>query len=62
MLGDRDNVRASHFGDGDTAIGFVCSIEIDVVRSNTGCDGDLKLLRLLETLSGEVARVETMFE
>lgn len=29
-----------------------------MIRSNTGCDGDLEILRLGKTLCGEVTRVE----
>jgi len=58
VLGDGDDVGASDFGDGDTAIGLVGGIEVDVVGSDTGSDGDLEVLRLGQTLSGEVARVE----
>lgn len=59
MLSDRDDIGASHLGDGDTAVGFVGGIEVDVVRTDAGSDGKLELLRLLETLLGKVARVET---
>lgn len=59
MLSDGDNIGASHLGDGDTAVGFVGGIEVDVVRANAGSDGKFELLRPLETLLGEVARVET---
>ena len=59
VLGDRNDVGASDFGNGDTAIGLVGSVEVDVVRSNTGSDGNLEVLRLCETLCREVARVET---
>lgn len=60
MLSNGDNIGASHLGDGDTAVGFVGGIEVDVVRANTSSDGELELLRLLETLLGEVAWVETV--
>jgi hypothetical protein len=34
------------------------SIEIYVVRSNTGGDAELKILSALEDICGEIARVE----
>lgn len=58
VLGNRDDVGASDLSDGDTTVGGVGSIEVDVVGTNTGSDGDLELLSLGETLSGQVTRVE----
>lgn len=58
VLGDGDDVGASDLSDGDTAVGAVGSIEVDVVGTNTGSDGNLELLGLGETLSGQVTRVE----
>lgn len=46
MFGDGDDVRAGHFGDSDTAICLVGRVQVDVVGSNTGSDGNLELLRL----------------
>ena len=60
MFGDRDDVRTSHFSDGDTPIGGVGGIEIDVVRPNTGCDCKLELLCLCESLSGQVTGMEAV--
>jgi hypothetical protein len=59
VLGDGDDVGTGHFGDGDTAVGLVGSIEIDVVRSDTSCDGNLEVLGFGETFGGEVTGVET---
>ena len=58
VLSDGDDVGASDFSDGDTAVCLVGSIEVDVVRTNTGSDGDLELLGLGQALSGQVTRVE----
>ena len=41
VLGYRDDVGAGDFGNGDTTISLVGSIQIDVVRPNTGCDSNL---------------------
>lgn len=60
MLCDTDYVRASDLGDGDTAVGLVGGIEVNVVRSDTSSDGDLEVLRLGETLCGEVTGVESV--
>jgi hypothetical protein len=58
MLSDGDDVGASHFGDGYTAIGLVGGVEVDMVGANAGCDCDLEILGLCETLSCEVAGME----
>lgn len=60
MLGDGDDVGAGHFGDGDTAVGGVGRVQVDVVRADTGGDGDLELLGLGETLRSEVTGVEAV--
>lgn len=59
MLSDGDDVGSSNFSNGDTTVGLVGSIEIDVIRSNTGSDGDLEVLGLGKTFGSEVTRVET---
>jgi hypothetical protein len=59
VLSDGDDVGASDLSDGDTAVGLVGSVQVDVVRSDTSGDGDLELLGLGKTLSGEVTGVET---
>lgn len=58
VLGDRHDVGAGDLGDGDAAIGLVGGVEVDVVGTNTSGDGNLELLGLGQTLSGEVAGVE----
>lgn len=58
VFGDGDDVAASHFSHGDAAIGLVCGIEVDMVGSNTGSDGELEVLGLGQTLCGEISRVE----
>lgn len=58
VLSDGNDVGTSDFSDSDTTVGLVGSIEIDVVRTDTGGDGNLEVLRLCEALSGEVTRVE----
>lgn len=60
VLGDRDDVGAGDLGDGDTAVGLVGGVQVDMVGTNTGSDGDLKLLGLGETLSVQVTRVEAV--
>lgn len=59
MLGDGDDVGASDLSNGDTAVGLVGGVEVDVVRANTGSDGDLEVLGLGQALSGQVTWVET---
>ena len=58
VLGDGHDVGASNLGHGDTAIGLVGSIEVDVVRTDTSSDGNLEVLRLGETFGSQVAGVE----
>ena len=59
MFGNGDDIGPSDFSDGNTAICLVGCIEVDVVGSDTCCDGKLQLLGLGQTLSGEVAGVES---
>lgn len=58
VLGDGDDVAAGDLGDGDAAVGLVGGVEVDVVGADAGRDGDLELLGLGKTLSGQVTRVE----
>ena len=60
VLGDGDDVGAGDFGDGDTAVGLVRSIEVDVVGSDTSSNGELQVLSLGQTLGGKVTWVETV--
>lgn len=60
VLGDGDDVGASDFSDGDTAVGGVGGVEVDVVGTDTCGDTDLEVLALSETLGGDVTRVEAM--
>jgi hypothetical protein len=60
VLSDGDDVRACDFGDGDTAIGFIRRIKIDVVGSDTSCYSELEILGLGKALSGEVTRVKAV--
>ena len=58
VLSDGHDVGAGDLSDCDTAIGLVGGVEVDVVGTNTGSDGDLEVLSLSETLSSQVTRVE----
>jgi hypothetical protein len=60
VLGDGDDVGASNFSDGDTTVGLVRGIEVDVVGSDTSSDGELQVLSLGQALCGEVTGVETV--
>lgn len=60
MFGDGNDVGAGDFGDGDTAIGLVCGIEVDVVGTDPGGDGELELFGFGKTFSGEVAGMEAV--
>lgn len=59
VLGDGDDVGASDLSNGDTAIGLVGGVQVDMVGTNTGGHGELEVLRLGETLSGQVTWVES---
>lgn len=59
MLSHRDDVAAGDFSNSDSAIGFVGSIQVNVVRADASGDGDLETLGLGQTLCGEVTGVET---
>lgn len=60
VLSDGDDVGAGHLGHGHTTVGLVGGVEVDMVGTNAGGDGDLKVLGLGETLSGQVTRVEAV--
>jgi len=60
VLSDGNDVGTSHLGDGDATVGLVGSVEIDMVRSNTSGNGELEVLRLGETLCGQVTGVESV--
>lgn len=62
VLGDGDDVGASDFGDGDAAVGLVGLVEVDVVGTDTGGDGDLEVLALLQAVGGKVTGVEARVE
>ena len=49
VLGHGDDVGAGNFGNGDTAVGLVGGIEVDVVGTDAGSDGELELLGFGET-------------
>jgi hypothetical protein len=59
VLSNGDNVRSSNLSDGDTAVGLVGNIEVDVVRPDTGGYGKLEVLGLSKTVGGQVSRMET---
>ena len=59
MLGDGDDIGAGDFGDGDTSVGGVGGVQIDVVASDTSCDGEFKLFGFCEPFGGQVAWVES---
>ncbi|KAI6762943.1 hypothetical protein HG530_008923 [Fusarium avenaceum] len=53
-----ENEDASDLSDGDTAVGLVGSVEVDVVRADTSGNSELEVLGTGQTLSGQVTRVE----
>ena len=59
VFSDRNDIGAGDFGNGDTAVGLVGGIEVDMIGTNSSCDGNLQLLGLLQALLGKVAWVES---
>jgi hypothetical protein len=59
VFGDGYDVGTSNLGDGDTAIGLVCSVQIDMIGSNTSGHGNLELLCFGKTFGSEVTGVES---
>lgn len=60
MLSDRNNIAASNLGDGDATVSLVGSIQINVIRSNAGSDGELQILSLRQAFGGEIPGVEAV--
>lgn len=60
VLSDGDDVGAGDLGNGDTAVGGVGGVKVNVVGTNTSSDGELEVLGLGQTLSGEVTGVEAV--
>lgn len=58
VLGHGGDIAAGDLGDGDTTVGGVGGVEVDVVRTNTSSDGQLEVLGLGQTLSSQVSGVE----
>ena len=58
VLSDGDDVGAGDFGDGDTAVGLVGGVQVDVVRADTCGDSELELLGLGQALGSQVTGVE----
>jgi len=60
VLSDGDDVGSGDLSNGDTAIGLVGCVEIDVVGTDAGCNGDLQLLGLGQSLCRQVTWVEAV--
>lgn len=60
VLGDRNDIGSSDFGDSDTAIGLVGGIKVDVIRPNASGDGELEVLGFGKAFSGQVAGMEAV--
>lgn len=52
VFGDGDDVRAGDLSDSYTAIGLVGCVQVDVVGTNTGSDGNFEVLGLGQSLGG----------
>lgn len=60
MFSNGYDVGTSDFGDSNTAVGGVCSVQVDVIRSDTGGNCNLEFLGFCETLCVEITRVEAV--
>ena len=58
VLSDGDDVGTGDLGNGDTAVGGVGGVQVNVVGTDTSSDSELEVLGLSQTLSGEVTGVE----
>lgn len=58
VFGNRDDVAAGDLSNGDTTVGLVGGVQVNVVRTDTSSDGNLKLLGFGKTLGSQVAGVE----
>ena len=62
MFRDRNDIRSSDLRNRNTSVGCVGGVEINVIGSDTGSNGELKLLGLGETVGGEISWVEAFEE
>lgn len=60
MLGDGDDIGTRDLGNSNATVGGVGSVQVNMVGADTSGDGKLQVLRLSETLGGQVARVEAV--
>jgi hypothetical protein len=60
VLGHRYDIGAGDFSNSDTTVGGVCGVEVDMVGTDTGSDSNLELLRLGQSLCGEITGVEAV--
>ena len=60
MFSDGDDVRACDFCDGDSAIGFIAGVKIDVVGTDARCDGEFEVLGFGKAVCCKVAGMETV--
>ena len=58
MLGDGDDIGPGDLGHGNATVGLVGSVQVDMVRANTGSDGELQVLSFGQALGGQVTGVE----
>lgn len=60
MLSDGHDVGTGDLGDGDTAVGLIGSVQVDVIGADTGGHGQLQVLGLGKALSSQVTGVEAV--
>lgn len=60
VLGNRGDIGASDLSNGETTVGLVGGVQVDVVGTDTGGDTDLEVLGLGQSFGGQVTRVETV--
>ena len=60
VFGDRDDVGAGNFSDGDASVGLVSGVEVDMVGANAGGDGEFEVFRFGKAVGCQVARMEAV--
>jgi hypothetical protein len=58
MLSNGDNVGSGDLGDGDSSVGLVGRVQVDMVGSDTSSDGELQVFGTGKALSGKVSGME----
>lgn len=61
MLGHRHDIGSGNLCNSDPTVGLVCSIQINMVRTNTSSHCNLQVLGLCQALGGQIAGMEAVW-